>query len=466
MLLLWLGLTAGEATTLEESIEFALRQSPTAQMGEEDLAMARHRMGTSVSRLLPSLSLSERQTYRYNNPEKYNYSFHYGGGECVPTPETPCLPYVVVDGQLMVPEAVMSNSLSLSMVQPVAASSVVGVLQQQQGKNLTVLKVRGDSEQLVGQLVNSYTELQYQAALQDILEGSLALAQEMAHAVQGMHAVGESTDLDVDKALLDVDEAQTNLDQLHRALPLYIEEHALLSGLDKDEPIRVCPFLRDPDRGEDLQVEEATKLEMLRTQVKVDRLNRTSSQLSLLPTLYLMGGMTYSGAGEDLDTVRASFYTYDSWYVGGMVSVSLFEGMGRYHSYRSAVSSLRKSRLELETEQSQLDLDDRQMALKLADLAEDEALARRSVDLAERNVVAVRSVYLDGGQTNFESYTQARKNVEYQQQHRLLLQRQQVQTMTMRWLNAGYADALLGRLYLEERQHADNRQCVTVGGSQ
>ncbi|MBT3224048.1 MAG: TolC family protein, partial [Proteobacteria bacterium] len=223
MLLFWLGLTAAEATTFEESIEYALRQSPTAQMGEEDLVVARHRMGTSVSRLLPRLSLSERQIYRYNNPEKYNYSFHFGGGECIPTPESPCLPYVVVDGQLMVPEAVLSNSLSLSMVQPVAASTVVGVLQQHQGKKLTGLKVRGDSEQLVGQLVKSYGELQYQVEYREILERSLSLAEEMALAVQGMHAVGESTQLDLDKALLDVDEAQTNLAQLDRALPLYLE---------------------------------------------------------------------------------------------------------------------------------------------------------------------------------------------------------------------------------------------------
>jgi len=445
--------------TLEEVTQRARSDSPTAIIADADLDLARSRVGSAVSLMLPRVSLSERQTYRHNNPEKYSFSLD-GSATCEPSSTEPCIPLAVVDGQVTLPDSFLSNSFGLSAVESLSASTMVGVAQQKKAAELTETKVGGDEERLIQELLSAYSDLQYQVGLIAIQQRSIVIATELETAVRGSLTAGTATQLDHDRAALDLEEAVTKLSQLERRMPTYLASYAHTAGLDALSVVRICPLLASPDRGEEGSIEASTQLEALRLQQELDRLSQLSARLTFLPSLNVLGGLSYTGSGEDMDTVRAGMYTYDNWYVAGIASWTLFDGLGRMHRNRSADVSLLKSTVELADTTASLRLQDQQFALQLSDLAEDHALAVRSVALAERNVDAVWSMFVDGGQVTFDAVVTARKLLEGERRRQLSVERQRQQVMIARWLSGGRMSQLLGHVFEEESAFEAAGQCI------
>jgi len=446
------------APGFEDTVQGARAVSPTAQMGAEDLIMARHRFAQSIARLLPAISASDNYTYRYSNPDLYSFGDDGSGESCDPEADGLCLPFTVIDGQVTIPDNSHSNSLSLSASLPVSAAVITSAMQQKNSQELTELQVLSQEEQLIQQVVGLYGDLQYTVGALVMYEESLALARETLTAVAGEHAVGEATDLDRDQARLDVDDAALTITQINRALPLMLEEIALVSGQEDGDGASVCPFPEDVDTGQPLDISGATSLANALVQLDMDKLDRTSSRLDLLPSLTLMGGLSWSGSGADPAEVSDNFI-FNYWYVSGNLSMTLFDGFGGYHSRREAASSLRKTQLDVDYDQQSLDLDDRGLALDLLDLSEDIALTERSIALQEREVQASRALYFDGGQVPFDMYVQSRSLLEQLQLQLLSLRNQQQQLTTSRWASAGQIDALLSQLYDIERANAAAGRC-------
>ena len=462
--LLLLSLPATAAPGFEDTIQSARAVSPTAQMGEEDRIMARHRFAQSVARLFPAVSVSDNYTYRYSNPDLYSFGDDGSSESCDPDVDGFCLPFTVIDGQITLPDNSHSNSFTLSGTLPVSATSITSVMQQKSSQELTELQVLSQEEQLVQQTVGLYGDLQYTVGALVMYEESLALARETLTAVEGEHAVGEATDLDRDQARLDVDDAALTITQIRRALPLMMADLALVSGLDDGEDLSVCPFPGDVDTGEALDISGATSLANAQVQLDMDQLDRTSSRLALLPSLTLMGGLSWSGSGGNPGEVSDNFL-FNYWYVSGNLSMTLFDGFAGYHGRREASSSLRKTQIDVDYDRLTLDLDDRALALDLMDLSEDIALTERSIALQEREVEASRALYFDGGQTSFDMYVQSRSLLEQLELQLLSLLRQQQQLTTSRWTSAGQLDVLLRQLYDIEHANAAAGRCRDLSSS-
>jgi outer membrane protein TolC len=452
--LLILAGTAAAAPGFEDTVRGARAVSPTAQMSAEDLIMARHRFAQAVARALPAVSISDSYTYRYNNPDRFSSGEDSG---CDPEVEPLCQIFTIVDGTLTLPDNSQSNTLSLSGSLPISSVVYTSAIQQRKAQQQTEVQVRSKEEQLIQQVVALFGDLQYTVAALEMYEASLALARETLEAVAGQQAVGESTELELAQAQLDVDDAALTITQIERALPLMLEEVALVSGRDPAAGATVCPLPGALRADDPLSIDEATSLASAALQVEMDRLDRTSARLDLLPSLTLLGGLSWSGSGADLSEVQEAFI-FNYWYVGGSLSMTLFDGLGGYHSRREAASGLRQSELDADYERETLSLDDRQSALDLLSLSEDIALAERSVALQAREVEAARALYLQGGQP-FERYTQARDLYEQLQLQVLSLRRQQQQQAVARWVAAGQIDALLGRLYDIERGYLAADRC-------
>lgn len=456
-------LSARAAPSFEDTVRSARTSSPTAQMGEEDLTMARHRVGQSVARLMPQISASDTQTYRYNNPDKYTFGPD-GEAECDPEQGQLCLPLAITDGQITLPENTLSNILSVSGALPVSSGAITGVMQQRLAQQKTQIQVESQEEFLVLDLVNQYAELQYAVGALRMYEESLALAEETLRVVQGKHSAGEATALDLDQAGLDVDEAALAIAQIDRSMPTTLARLSLLSGEDLSPGVQICPFSDNIDTGGSIDLESSTRLTSAALDVRIDRLDRTSARLDVLPTFTVVGGLSYSGNGANMDELFESFI-FDNWYVGGNLSLTLFDGFSNRHSRRSAAASLRKTTIDAEQTRRSVELDDQELVLALRDLAESLALSERMLSLQDREVIASRAKYFESGDTTFEAYTRSRSTLEQLRLQHLALQRQQLQVTAQRWVSAGQVDALLDQLYALERAHAGAERCRVVSST-
>jgi len=461
MSMLLLASAALAEPSLEVVIDTARSASPTAQMGADDLAIADHSIGMVVSTLLPRISASSRDTYRYSSPDKYTFDYSYDGTECDPSGEDPCIPFIVVEGQVVLPYESWSRSRSLSGSQTLSVDPVMDLLQQRQRRVSTEIQVRSEEESLIFELISAYTDLQYQRGLRDITLESIALAEEMEAAIAGQHAVGEVTDLDLDSARQDTAEARLDLLQLDRAIPLSLADMAQLSGAGALASMAVCDFGAPLDVGGDMDVTGATSTARLQSTHDLEALGKQAGWLELVPDLSLSAGVTSTGSGETYDALSDDT-AFDSWYVGLSLSTTLFDGGAGYHQRRSNAVSLHRAQVDLASGQESLELDDRELAQSLLEMSEEAEMIAVSIALSERNVVATAARYLDGGQVPLQAYTQARSSHEQLLQQRLAIQAEQQILTAVRWISAGHTDALLDGLFDTEGDLAAAGRCRTL----
>ena len=189
----------------------------------------------------------------------------------------------------------------------------------------TDITVRAEEEQTLGDLIRSYAELQYQLGADAVYRQQLTLAEELEAAVVGKHAVGEATPIELDRTRLDLEKAQANLATQRTSLPLALETLQVIAGEVGHEQ-RVCPFPSSPDTGEELALDTATRLALREQQLGLKRLDLSSAWLGWLPSAAIVGGLSWSGMGEDTATQASGFTTYDSYYVGAQISMTLGSG--------------------------------------------------------------------------------------------------------------------------------------------
>jgi outer membrane protein TolC len=461
MLLALLARDALAVPTLEEVIGTALRVSPTVQMGADDLSIADHSVGVVASSLMPRISASSRDTYRYSSPEKYIFDYSYDGTECDPTGEDPCIPFVVVEGQVVLPHDSWSRSRSLSASQSISVDPVMDLILQRERRVSTTIQVRSEEESLIFDLLSGYTDLQYQRGLVAIYDESLALAEELETAVAGQHAVGEATAIDLDSARLDTAQARLDLLQLHRAVPLSLASLAQSAGIPALEALAVCDFGPPLDAGDELDLSNATSLARLQSSLAQETLTKRSGRLALIPDVSLNAGLSSSGSGEVYGEL-ADDTAFDSWYVGTSLSTTLFDGGASRHQRRSDVASLHRAQVDLDSGQAELVIDDQELAQSLVEIDEEAVLLDVAIEISARDVVATRAQYFEGGQVPLDAYTQARSSHEQLLQQRLALSAERQMLTAMRWISAGHTDALIEGLLGGERALADAERCPSL----
>lgn len=450
------------ALPLSAVIEQARTVGPDMALARGDVEVARQHVGSAASFHLPRLSVSERQTYRYNNPERYTYSYEEEvGGACVDPSGSTCLPVVVIDGVVTAPENRLSSALSFTGVQPVIAPrEVVAIRQAQAAVDLTEVKVKSTEERLVLDLLSAYFDLQASAAQREVYDRSLALEQELLANVERKVQTGQATELDLKRARLDVVQAESRIRQLDREVRLGVSGLALQSGLSEDVSLRVCAQEATFPADGPLDLSGATRLRFLEEQAQMDRLGLSAARTALIPTLSVVGGLTFTGNGESMEAVVESFM-FDSWYVGGNLSLSLFEGLGRYHSNTTARLELEQGQRKLDVERLDLNQDDLEAAARLSALAEDLALLDQAITLSEAAVEATRARYLAGTAT-FEMWTFSRQALEDQRLRRVATLKQQWQLTAYRWINAGHMDELMERISSGEAEAAGRGACSPI----
>lgn len=457
-----LGREAGEAVPIAEVISSTRTSSPAVVTAKMDVEISALQARQALSLQLPHVSLSDRQTYRYNNPEAYTYDYYGDSSSCVPTADEPCPPpYVVVEGQVQAPEDLLSNALSLSVFQPlIAPRQVVAIMQSRERAETSAISVEGKEQQAVLDVVNAYFQMQALLSQKKVELAQLALSKEVEVATRGALKTGQTTQLDADRAQLDREMVEQKLRQLDEEMSLAASELARISGTHIDSPLRVCQQSPLAGGNKALALDNSTRVLMSAQQVEMERLGLAAARTSLLPTLNLMGGVTWSGAGQDM-TEQFVTFQYDHWFVGANLSLSLFDGLSRYHGSESARLEYDQAQRKLDDDRQQVKAQDQRAAQQLGWLDEQLRLLDRSITLSEAQVGAMKARFLAGTAT-WEMYTQARQLLEMQYLQRVALIQQEWQIAALRWIGAGQMEPLISLVTFTDDRRSDEGACQVV----
>ena len=237
----------GGGVPISDVLREARADAPSIEVAQRELESAEHSVGNAVSLHMPRVSVSERQTYRYNNPEKYSYSYNFEeGGQCFDAAGNPCLPVVVIDGTVTAPESRWSNSLSFTGIQPVIAPREVVAIRQAQGRvDGAELKLKSQEEQLILDLVGAYLGLQAGLGQMDVYAQSLSLNEELEANLVVRVDTGQSAPLDLERSRLDVEESKARLRQAAREAAeaeASAARRSQVRTVDRSERIRTYNF--------------------------------------------------------------------------------------------------------------------------------------------------------------------------------------------------------------------------------
>jgi len=451
--------SAGTAeVTFDDLVAGVTGTGTTAQIVALQDRLARQRVGLSVSRLLPTISLSERVSAQFIDEDRYT-SLEQTAEECEAERGQPCDVLLLLDGYITLPDQTWSNSLRLTLRQPLLdLGAIHGVHQQEQQRRIADLQGRLQMEGEILELVQAYTDLQYDVQRLELQRRSAELSEETLGVVQTRHGIGEATTLELDQAQLDLDQARLELAQAERSLPRTMATLWETAGEPAGGSLQVCPLMAVDDTGQPLELAGATRTELSSQQVVADRLAHADTVLSWMPTISLTGGLAFSGSGATHDEMWKDM-GFNYGYVTGSLSWTPFSGLSAYHRLRSAGYELQKGELEHDRDVRELALQDAELAADLLDLHEDALLLEQQVALKERSERSMSSRYADGGQVPYERELQSRSALENARMQLLTKRRQQVIAMAQRWVKAGQAEEFLDLLSAAEGEYASGGRC-------
>ncbi len=450
-----------EPIPLDRLLEHARKHGPDMLDAQDDIKMSRARVGSSVARNLPRISMSNRLNYRHNNPDAYTYYIDIESGDECTDPSAPnCLPIPIpinVEESFTLPEDAYSFSLNLTGYQPVfAPKQVLNAIKSARNLEMTRLRARRDEEHLVLSLLLDYTAVQHNLEEERVYRESVELARKMERIVAARLETGQATRLDYDQAVVDRQKDEQKLEQLGPQRELDAARMAQDAGLEPGAVLEVCVLTGPPDPGDPMDLSEATSVKMLEQKVKVDKAGKSSALAGYLPTVGAMGGLSFSGSGSTFDEMKND-YMFDNWYVGGSLSWTLFDGLGRFHNARSSSIKLAQTRRDLENERTTVRLDDEKYAQNLRHLAAQRALMESSVALAARNVEATMARY-EAGHATYDMVDMALNKLEQQRLQLLAIIQAQWTLTAYRGINAGQEAAVVDR-FLAGR---DPERCTEV----
>lgn len=191
-LLIALAPRPASAVTFTELADTAAVSSTTAQIATLGAQASRASVGSAVSRLLPSASLSDSLTWTQLNTDRFQREGETEL-ECAERLGRVCAQLLVLGSGFTIPGEMVNNNLGLMFTQPVwSGRAVVGVAQATTRRDLTHTQNALKLDNQSGELVQAYVELQaaeetlalsdakYAAKLRDLAEDLELQRRELA----------------------------------------------------------------------------------------------------------------------------------------------------------------------------------------------------------------------------------------------------------------------------------------------
>ena len=456
-----LAVTAPSAATFSDLVDGVQTTGTTAQVVALDAKTSQAAVGSAVSRVLPMVSLSDNLTWTTLNTERFQQDGETAE-ECAERLGRVCEQLLTLGNSMTIPGETVNHSLSLMGTQTLwSAPSILGIAKAHTRRELSDTQGMLQLDKERSELVQTYVELQAAVENLALTRAMLAIADEDLTATQAARSVGDATDLDVDLAAFEVEKTRLDLTQAERAIPRSLDRLWDTAGRLGERTQRVCPMMEVTDRGGPLPLDAALSLELARLQEQLDRQDRTVARLAYLPTLAAVGGVSWSGRGEDLTTSFDDF-AQNSWFIGGTASWTLFSGGSRVFDNATSTRSVQSSVLERAQDERDLVLGDAEYAARLRDLADERDLLDRELDLQRRKLSATTSSYRDGGRAPLDQVLQGRRAVHQLEKQIVSTHQQQVLTATQRWIEAGRTPDMLAAMTASDRHHAAAGHCTEL----
>jgi outer membrane protein TolC len=323
----------GGVLTLEEAVNFALKQNPSVTEFKERMNAAMEQVGVTRSALLPQATFAG--TVFYGNA----FSSRAGGEAAVAVPGG-------TSGAISVPTP--EREITTFEVYRFSFTQLFydfGKTPNQVAGSKANFKKTGEDYANTRQQVVLTTRTAYFSYLAarraiKVAEENVRQNQELLKQAQGFYKVGLRSKVDVTFAESNLANAETELIRAKNLAAVSRVELMTVLALrtwpyqDVEDTLEVTPKRLSIKELKDQALKQRPELKRTLFQQQEDKANIKVARANFFPSFQGFAAWGTQGDRHDLE---------EQWWIGAAVNVPVFEGLSRYHSLRQAKAQLRST---------------------------------------------------------------------------------------------------------------------------
>ena len=346
LILGWQMIQAQEVLSLTQVLDQTRKQNKNLKMSENEVKIASEKNKEVKSNLIPKIQANGDYKYYFDLPTQLMPAKAFN----------PMAPdWQFKPAQFGVPHNINAN---VQIVLPVYNPQLYGNIKTTKiAKELSRLKYKKTKEQVLYDVSNLYYNAQILKAKRSFIQGNIANTKKLLDNLKLLHQHGLVKGSDVDKIRLQLQQLQSQSDQIDANYTQILDALKFYMGMPLDTPIDVETDIDVTNDKPDYQTAESLDFKMAKTKTKLLKSEISTLKRSRLPSLSLLG--SYGTIGYGYDEKPHDFLDfYDMSFVGAKLSIPIFNGTTISRKIKQKKYELKNSELQMElvTEQKSMSI--------------------------------------------------------------------------------------------------------------
>ena len=336
LILGWQMIQAQEVLSLTQVLDQTRKQNKNLKMSENEVKIASEKNKEVKSNLIPKIQANGDYKYYFDLPTQLMPAKAFN----------PMAPdWQFKPAQFGVPHNINAN---VQIVLPVYNPQLYGNIKTTKiAKELSRLKYKKTKEQVLYDVSNLYYNAQILKAKRSFIQGNIANTKKLLDNLKLLHQHGLVKGSDVDKIRLQLQQLQSQSDQIDANYTQILDALKFYMGMPLDTPIDVETDIDVTNDKPDYQTAESLDFKMAKTKTKLLKSEISTLKRSRLPSLSLLG--SYGTIGYGYDEEPHDFLDfYDMSFVGAKLSIPIFNGTTISRKIKQKKYELKNSELQME----------------------------------------------------------------------------------------------------------------------
>lgn len=407
----------GNAFSLQQAIEYAMKNSPSAINANNDIIAAKYRKREIAGIGYPQLSASFSVQDFIKIPVMVIPNFVspavYSG--LVAANAAP------PDDKLMSPEGYdpmaaqfgmkYQAAATASLTQIVFSSDYIVALQAAKYLELmaTISANRSKADVIEG-VSKSYYSVLVSAARLAVLTSNIDRLSSSMKEIQAMNQQGLVELIDVERLEVAYNNLVTEKQNLEKLLGLSEVTLRFQMGYVSEQPLILTDSLPSDLQEQEINLGKSDysnrpEFQLLKSTYELQTLNLRKEKLGYLPTIAAFASGGYNGFGQKFDLFSKQGQWFPQLIIGGAISLNIFDGLQRHNRIQQVKLEITKSQQNLNLIQQSVNLETSSAVIAFNNSLASLKSQTRNRDLAKHVQEVAQKKYQEGVGSNLEVVT-------------------------------------------------------------
>lgn len=379
--------------SLQQSIDYAYKNSPNYLNAQSDVLMAKYKRKEVIGMAMPQITASVDMKNFLEIPSSIVPGQFFGG---------PDGSFAAVKfGTTFQTQAGLSASLLVF-----SADYLIGLKATKEYIALMNINITRSKTELVSQVSKAYYGVLVNKERIKLLDVNITKLEKLLNNTKEFNKQGFVEQIDVDRLEVSFNNLMTEKQKTERLITLSEYMLKFQMGYTGKENLILTDSLTVSENIEinasTIDVAKRSEYQLLEGQQRLNTINVKRLNYGYMPTLVAYGSMAASGFGNDLKYVGFINKYYQTRLIGATLSLNVFDGLQRHYKIEQAKLDFKKGENNLNNLQLAIELEAASAAVNYNNAISSLQVQKRNLELAKNIYAVSQKKYEQGVGSNLE----------------------------------------------------------------